>query len=170
MRATTENGFALVELLVMLTMLAVILAAVLSLQQQGQATLMMQAAKIEGQQNARVALDLMTRELRSATSVTAIASTDITFVDQNANTIRYQLSSTNLDRTENGVTTRLMAGVQALAFTYRDAQDAATTNPALVASVIVSMTTKPEHTTSTSVHELQQSTIMEDRIRLRNML
>ena len=170
MRIVNDRGFTLVELLVMLAVLAVILAAVLALQQQGQATLMIQAAKIEAQQNSRVALDLMTRELRSATAVTAIAASDLTFVDQNTITIRYQLNSTNLDRTENGVTTTLIAGVQALAFTYRDANDAATTNPALVASVIVSMTTKPEHATSSSVPELQQPTSIEDRIRMRNML
>src|SRR5438094_59908 len=53
-----------------MAMLALVLSGVYTLQQQGLYSYMMGSAKVEAQQNARVALDLMIRELRSATSVT----------------------------------------------------------------------------------------------------
>lgn len=169
MTALDDRGFTLAELLVMLAMLASILTAVLALQQQGQATLMMQSAKIDAQQSARVAMDLMTRELRSATTITAIAATDLTFVDQSgATTIRYFLSTSNLDRVENGVITTLIGQVQTMAFTYTDANAAVTTDPTRVASIDITMTALPAQYTTSSVSQLHQPTVIADRIRLRN--
>ena len=58
---------------------------------------------METQQNARVALELMTRELRSATSITTLGgASDVTFVNQSGETIRYALSGTTLNRTVAG--------------------------------------------------------------------
>lgn len=171
MRRLDDRGFTLAELLVTLAMLAVILGAVLTLQQQGQATFMAQSAKVDAQQNARVAMDLMTRELRSANSITAIAATDITFVDQSgATTIRYFLNSGNLDRVENGVNTTLIGGVQALTFTYADATGAVTATAASVASIGIRMTALPAEYTTGSASQLHQPMVIDDRIRLRNML
>ena len=65
----------------------------------------------------------MVRELRSANSVTAIPSaTNLTFQDENNNTIQYQLSGTTLNRTVTvagtATTTPLIGGVQTLAMAY----------------------------------------------------
>ncbi|MEK7370380.1 MAG: prepilin-type N-terminal cleavage/methylation domain-containing protein, partial [candidate division NC10 bacterium] len=67
-----QRGFTLTELLVVTAVLAVVLGAVILIQQKGQEAYIMGSNRVETQQNARVALDLMTRELRSATAVTAI--------------------------------------------------------------------------------------------------
>src|SRR2546425_5012636 len=118
-----------------MAMLALVLSGVYTLQQQGLYSYLMGSAKVEAQQNARVALDLMIRELRSATSVTAIAATDLTFVDQNGVTIRYNVTGTTLQRTENAVVDVLIGGVQSLALTYPDSSGAVTAAPASVANV-----------------------------------
>lgn len=170
MTVTDERGFTLAELLVALTLLATVLTAVMLLQQQGQSIYMMHAARIEAQQNGRVAVDLITRELRSATAVTALAASNLTFVDQSGVTIGYRLNAADLERTENGVLGILIGGVETLTFAYSDANGATTTDPTRVATVSVSLVTKPEHTTAASVWQLQPRTIVQDRIRLRNVI
>jgi prepilin-type N-terminal cleavage/methylation domain-containing protein len=171
MKATGQGGFTLAELLVVQAILATILTAVLLLQQQGQSLYMMHAARVESQQSARFALDRIVGELRSASAVTAIAATDLAFVDQSgATTLRYRLTSTDLERIENGVATVLIAGVRTLTFTYSDVNGATTATPGLVATVAVSLTAMPEATTGTSVWQRQRPMTVQDRIRLRNVL
>src|SRR5215468_1870398 len=107
-----EGGFSLAELLVVMAVLGLMLAGLLAVQMQGQNSYLMGASRVEAQQNGRVALELMVRELRSAQSVTAIASaTDMTFVDENGVTIQYQLSGTTLNRISAGTSTPLIGGV-----------------------------------------------------------
>jgi prepilin-type N-terminal cleavage/methylation domain-containing protein len=118
-----QSGFTLPELLVATAVIGLVMAGVFLIQQQGQHAYLLGSNRVETQQNARVALDLMSRELRTATSVAAIANCDgtsgpdITFVDQDGRTIRYQLSGATLNRTEDGVTTALIGGVAALTMT-----------------------------------------------------
>jgi len=128
-----ERGFTLVELMIATAILAFAMAGVLVLQQGGQQAYLLGAGRVESQQNARVALDLMTRELRTAQSVTTITSaTDITFTDQCGNSVEYALSGTTLNRTAatysdpvnnpcvsgGSSTLPLIGGVQSLAMTY----------------------------------------------------
>jgi len=66
---TDQRGFTLAELLVVTAVLGIVLAGVMMIQQSGQQAYVMGSNRVETQQNARVALDGMTRELRSALSV-----------------------------------------------------------------------------------------------------
>jgi prepilin-type N-terminal cleavage/methylation domain-containing protein len=128
MRALLRDarGFSLTELLVAAAVLGVIMSGVLFVQMMGQQSYAMGSNRVEAQQNARVALDRMTRELRVAKEVTALGgASDITLlVDHDNNeatpdvSVRYELTGTTLNRTEAGTTTPLMGGVQALALTY----------------------------------------------------
>jgi prepilin-type N-terminal cleavage/methylation domain-containing protein len=68
---TNERGFSLAELLVVVAVLALILTGVIALQQQGQIAYLMGSNRVETQQNARVAIALMSREIREACSLTA---------------------------------------------------------------------------------------------------
>ena len=79
-----QRGFTLTELLVVATVLGMILAGVVLIQMQGQQAYLFGSHRVEVQQNNRAALELITRELRSAQSVTTLTSaTDLTFVDLN---------------------------------------------------------------------------------------
>lgn len=165
-----DRGFTLTELLVALALLGLILAGVFTLHQQGQLAYLAGAARVQTQQSARVALDLMSREVRSATSVTAIAGSDLTFVDQNSVTIQYRLNGNDLERTEAGTMTLLTRNVQDLQFTYRDLNGAVTATAANVANVEISIRTWTEDSTSYSVSPTRQEMVVQDRVRLRNML
>jgi Tfp pilus assembly protein PilW len=124
-RLANQRGFTLTDLLVAGAVIALVMAGVFVIQQQGQQAYLLGASRVETQQNARIALDLMTRELRSATSISAITNCDgtsgpdITFVDQSTppKTIRYALSGTTLNRTEDGTTTALVGGISSLTMT-----------------------------------------------------
>ena len=69
-----QRGFSLAELLMVVAILGLMLAGLVFVQQQGQQSYLMGAHRVEAQQNARVALDLMVRELRSAQTITAVPS------------------------------------------------------------------------------------------------
>jgi prepilin-type N-terminal cleavage/methylation domain-containing protein len=161
-----QHGFSLAELLVTTAIIGVVMAGIFVIQRSGQQAYLFGSNRVETQQNARVALDLMTRELRSSTcwstpplpgcpapSTTVLASpTDITFVwdDGASHIIRYWQSGTNLNRTFDGTTTPLIGGVHTLAMTYYSVYDVGTTtytetsNVNLVKVIKISVRTKTE--------------------------
>jgi prepilin-type N-terminal cleavage/methylation domain-containing protein len=170
-----QRGFTLTELLVVTAVLAVVLGAVILIQQKGQEAYIMGSNRVETQQNARVALDLMTRELRSATAVTAIPSgTSMTFTDQNGVSVQYQVTSGNLTRTAGGISTTLIGGVQALTLTYYSAyivqtNTFTTTGTASAVKVIkITLETGTEDAAGTGSFA-RQFAKMESMVRLRNL-
>jgi prepilin-type N-terminal cleavage/methylation domain-containing protein len=119
-----ERGFTLAEILVATAIIGMVMAGVFLIQRQGQHAYSFGSNRVETQQNVRVALDLITRELRSAQSLTTFSgASDVTFVNQNGVTIRYALTSGTLNRTVAGTTTALIGGVQGLQFTYYKVYD-----------------------------------------------
>ncbi len=76
---TNERGFTLAELLVVVAVLALILLGVISLQQQGQLAYIMGSNRVEAQQNGRIAITLMSREIREACTITSLTSSAIQF-------------------------------------------------------------------------------------------
>ena len=174
-----QRGFTLTELLVVAAVLGMILAAVVLVQQQGQQAYIFGSHRVEVQQNNRAALELMVRELRSATSVTAVPSaTNLTFLDENGNTIQYQISGALLNRTVTvagtATTTPLIGGVQTLAMTYYSDWNGATntgtttTTPAQVKLIRLQLVTGTEDQVG-SGSPGNQSATMETLVRLRNI-
>ena len=171
-----ERGFTLAELLVTTAVIGLIMAGIFILQVGGQRAYLFGSNRVETQQNARVALDLMTRELRSSTSITSLASaTDIGFGWNDefnaAHTIRYWLNGTMLTRRFDGTDTALIGGVQAgdLTMTYCSAYNAATstctatTDPLLATVIKIRLKTSTEQAAATGsagdAHALMESTV-----------
>ena len=171
-----QRGFSLAELLIVTAVLGLVMAAVIAIQQKGQQAYTYGANRIEAQQNARVALDLMTRELRSAQSMVTLGSaSNLTFTDQNSTQVQYQLTGTNLNRISGGTTTTIIGGVQSLTMTYCAVWNAvsntcttAAGTPSAVTVIRVQLTAKTEDAAASGTLGYR-SMIVESAIRLRNV-
>lgn len=73
-----ERGFTLAELLVVVAVMAFLLAAVVLAQQSGIQAYALGSARVEVQQNGRVALDRLTRDIREAFAITGQTATGFT--------------------------------------------------------------------------------------------
>jgi len=165
-----QHGFTLAELLIVCAILAFIMAGLLTLQQQGQQAYMWGASRVEVQQNARIALEMMVTEIRSALAITNAAGcnascTSIGFNDQNGTAVTYTLTSTNLQR--NGVT--MIGGVETLAIQTFDVNGTATATAGNVRSVSISLSTRTEKVSGTPGGPLNQHATVATRVRLRNL-
>ena len=166
-----QRGFTLAELVVVSAVVGMVLAGIFALQAQAQQAYLLGSNRVETQQNARVALDLMTRELRSAASITTVtSSTNLTFVNQNGQTIQYALSGTTLNRTVAGTTTALIGGVQTLTITSYSVYDVSsgtyttTTTAGQVKVIKISVLTKTEEGVASGLagdqHAKMESTVL----------
>jgi prepilin-type N-terminal cleavage/methylation domain-containing protein len=175
-----EHGFSLAELLITTAIVGAVMAGIFVIQRGGQEAYLFGSNRVETQQNARAALDLMTRELRSSTSITTLASaTDVTFVWKDeadvAHTIRYAQDGTALNRTVDATTTPLIGGVHTLAMTYYSVYDVGTStytetsNVNLVKVIKISVRTKTEDTAAAGSPGDAQ-TLMESTVTLRSTM
>jgi prepilin-type N-terminal cleavage/methylation domain-containing protein len=174
----STRGFTLAELLVVCAIVGFIMAGVFALQRQGQTAYTMGAARVETQQNARLALDRLMDELRLSSGVTnapscnnaATGGTSISFnwtspITLAGEAVSYQLSGTNLQRTDASGTQTLIGGVQTLnIWCFQSDGVTLTATPANVSSVRVRITTQDETVASRKQHAVVQS-----QVRLRNL-
>ena len=171
-----QRGFSLAEMLVVTAVLGFVMAAVIAIQQKGHEMYRYGTNRVEAQQNARVALDAMTRELRSAQQMVTLGSaSNVTFLDQNNVQVQYQLSGTDLNRISGGTTATIIGGVQALTMTYCAVWNAVSnscTTAAASASAVtvirVELTAKTEDAASTGSMGDRKTTV-ESAVRLRNV-
>jgi type II secretory pathway pseudopilin PulG len=129
-----ERGFSLVDLLVAFALLVFVLAAITTIHQGVLQAYVMGSNKTEVQQNARVALEHVARELRQTPSaLTSATEKSLTLVDQDTGlAVTYALSDAvppALTRTTNGVTSVVIGNVQALRLDYRDASETVLAKP-----------------------------------------
>jgi prepilin-type N-terminal cleavage/methylation domain-containing protein len=177
-----QRGFSLAELLVACAMVGVVLAGVFVALQQGENAFLYGTGKVEVQQNARVALDRMVRELRQGTSITAANATSITvqYIEDNAGapqtiTVTYSLNGTNLERNQTNPVPAaaqpetLIGGVGTLALVYYDNTNAVTATVANIRVVDIRLITQPQATGLGSYNLANQRATFEDRVRLRNL-
>ena len=175
-----QKGFTIAELLIAAAMTSVLMAGVFTVLQQGQVAYLFGAGRSEVQQTARGALHLAVHELRLGSAVTAATASSITFqfIDEAGVTVtvQYSLNGTNLQRNQTAPAPAaaqpetVIGGVNALAFTYYDADNLVTATAANVRTVNIRLTTQPQDTTLASYSPANQRFMVEDRVRLRNLL
>lgn len=175
---TGQKGFSVAELLIAAAMTSVLMAGIFFVLQQGQNAYLFGAARTEAQQTARGTLDRVIRELRTGRAVTAASASSVTFqfVDETGTnvTVQYSLNGTNLQRNQTvpavaGQPEIVIGGVNGFVLTYFDANNVATTTPANVRTVNMRLTTQPQDATA-SLSPANQRAMVEDRVRLRNLL
>ena len=176
---TTQSGFSLAELLVACAMVGIVLAGTFVALQSGESAFQYSTGKVEVQQNARVALDRMIRELRTASTVTAATATSITFIytdDTNtAVTVAYSLAGTSLQRNQTNPVPAaaqpetVIGGINTLSLTYYDNTNAVTTTVANIRVADVRLITQSENTGLASYNLANQLATFEDRVRMRNL-
>ena len=123
-----ERGFTVVEWLVAFAMLGLVLAGVVIIQQGTLQAYLTGSHKTEVQQNARVALERMAREIRESTApLTTATANSITFTHPTDGAVTYTIDGGN-NLTRNDVP--IIGGVRNLIvnpalplFVYRDAND-----------------------------------------------
>jgi len=172
-----ERGYTLAELLTAMAVMGLLLAGLLLTLQEGQTAYQYGAGRAEVQQNARVALERMLRELRSASTITTSSANAVTFTyldDTNTLiTVAYSLSGAGapylLQRNQTGAANQpdtLIGGVTSLAITYYDPSGVATSTAANVRSIDIQITTRSEDATLGAPQI--RSAVMEGRVRVRN--
>jgi prepilin-type N-terminal cleavage/methylation domain-containing protein len=141
---TSEKGFTLAEMLVSLAVLGLALASVATLHQSGLQAYVTGSNRVEVQQNARVALERMAREIREAQALTNQTASQLTIqTDWNGNgvigealavmvdgvlrgeQVTYRLNGAALERQESGIDAAFMTligGVEQLTLTYPSAK------------------------------------------------
>jgi prepilin-type N-terminal cleavage/methylation domain-containing protein len=140
-----HRGFTLAELLVALAILALVLTGIVGIQQGALQAYVTGSNRVETQQNARVALERMGRDLREAKAITAANTTTITYTPPDpplpavppSPNVTYALNGMNLQRTvAGGAAEVLVGGMQSLTFVYRDGGEATLAVPVGVLSNI----------------------------------
>jgi len=183
------RGFTLAELLIVVAVLGFMMGALFTLQRQGQLAYLTGAARVEVQQNARVALDMMVNDLRAAQPVagsvtrvltgidancntgtppTSGGGTSMGFTDQFSKTVTYQMSGTDLQRVYNGTTDVLIGGVQSLQIWCYNAGGTLDSNLDNIREVLIQIKTQTERTAQAGSPG-DQHAVVEGRVRFRNI-
>lgn len=144
-----ERGFTLAELLTAFAVLGLVLAGITVLQQSALQTYVTGSNKTEVQQNARVALERMAREIReSKVALTTATGTLITFTHPDDGVITYTIDGSNsLTRNDVPVIGRVLNLVVTpplTLFVYRDTNDATGASAANTCRVDVTVLTGSE--------------------------
>lgn len=116
-----RNGFTLIEMVVVITITSVLAGFIGSALRYTTLNYQTGSAINRLATKANIALNNLTREIKSAHELTAISGNSISFVNQSGQSISYQLQSQSLMRQEDGGSFYPMTNeVNTLTFTYYD--------------------------------------------------
>jgi type II secretory pathway component PulJ len=172
----------LAELLTSITVLGVLMAGMLGILEQGQRAYAMGAARVEAQQNARVALTRLAADIRGAGAgfgdfdAISVVEPQRLMLHQDVDgdgllvssgeTVMWRLSGSTLRRSAGAGAQPVLDGVEHFVLTYFDAADAPTTVPAAVRSVGITLTTRSSHAGPRVGRA--EAFVVATRVRLRN--
>lgn len=158
--AATLVPMSLAELLVALALLGLTLSGLLLALEQGQQAYAIGAARVEAQQDGRIAVERLAREIRGAGAggrgfaaisiaepqriVLHLDKSGDGVINQRGETITWRLTGTVLRRDAGGGAQPVTNGVQGLALDYRDARGQPTQVPGEVRTVGITLTTAAE--------------------------
>jgi len=132
-----EEGFTLLELVVVTTLLMIVMTSILTSFEVVQKASVRESSRSEETDNVRLAMEQMTKEVRQATDVRAGSSASFldidTYLNGVATHVSYTASGTTLNRTANGVTLPLLVRLSTTSlFTY----DPSVTEPSVITITI----------------------------------
>lgn len=174
---------SLADLLTSLAVLGLVLSGAFTLLHHGQQAYVVGAARVEAQQNARIAVDRLAREIRQAGHGDAAASFPAISVAERSRivfhldfdgdgvlaarreTITWRLADGVLRRDAGGGAQPIIEGVRDFLLTYRDEHGAPTAEPTGVRSVRIALTTGADGAPGTA--RLLATTVTTE-VRLRN--
>jgi prepilin-type N-terminal cleavage/methylation domain-containing protein len=119
-----KRGFTLIEIIIVITILGIIAGVVGFILLSTIDAWTFKFNRFELLSDGRLAMNRMLREIREIkdlTSVTTASSSQFRFTNVNDVDVTYSLSSTNLNRTEDGTANVLAGNVSSITFTYYDA-------------------------------------------------
>ncbi len=129
---SSHKGFTLIELVMTMVLIGVIAYIVASAMSTGLKAYFTTDFRKEALDQARIAMERMTREIRNVKSNTDISTanaTTFTFVDTSGTTISFALNAGNINRT-SGTTNTLATGISSAGiFTYVLSTGATTQSP-----------------------------------------
>jgi type II secretory pathway component PulJ len=174
----------LADLLVSTAVLGLTLGATLTTLEQGQQAWAVGTARVEAQQSGRAALAWLAAELRTAgrgtgpRTAAALSAAEparvVLHVDRDGDgaiagateVVTWRLAGDVLRRDAGGGAQPVVNGVRALRLAYADAAGAATTDPAAVRRVSITLVTRADHATSHTTRDL--ATVFTTDVHLRN--
>lgn len=143
-----HKGFTLIEILISLAITTIVMAGIFSTFNAQSKSFSAQQQVTEMQQNARAAMDMMTREIRMAgysetRGVTFDNSTSIRFIYSNYSVAYRRYSGAKLGRIVNSGPSQAVAeNIQALSFSYQDVNGNSTATVADIRRILFSITAR----------------------------
>jgi prepilin-type N-terminal cleavage/methylation domain-containing protein len=114
----TCKGFTLIELIVVIIIIGIVAIPAILIMAQGFKAYYAGNKAINLEWQGSVALERMTRELRSITSISTATANTITFVDYTGATITYVVNESQLMRNTTAGNQILATGIQSLSLAY----------------------------------------------------
>ena len=139
------RGFTLIELVIVIIILSIVAVGATSLLTQGFNAYFAVQNIMDPQLQGRMALEIMTRDLRAIRSpldISNATANSITFVDEDNRNIYYQFSNGQLQRkiSDSGSYQTLASNVQSIAINYYDATGATATQNTLIRYIVITLT------------------------------
>lgn len=139
------RGFTLIEMIIVIIILSIVAVGATSLLTQGFNAYFAAQNIMDPQLQGRMALEVMSRDLRAIRSpldISSATANSITFVDVDSRNIYYQFYNGQLQRkiSDSGSYQALASNVQSIAINYYDATGATATQNTSIRYIVVTLT------------------------------